>query len=257
MLQVTAIPAFEDNYIWMIHDGRRAAVVDPGDATPVLDWLAATGHALTAILLTHHHPDHVGGVAVLSSRHAVPVIGHAEDAHRLPPLSLAVRDGDHLEVPGLALSLDALATPGHTVGHICYHAAHTGWLFCGDTLFSAGCGRMFEGTPVQYQRSLARLAALPPQTQVFAAHEYTLGNISFAAALTPGDKAVQAALAEIRALRARGQSTLPSSIGWERRHNPFLRCDDEEIGTAVHLAGHSATEVFAAVRLAKDGFRAP
>lgn len=256
MLQVTAIPAFEDNYIWMIHDGRHTAVVDPGDATPVLDWLAATGHALTAILLTHHHPDHIGGVAALRGRHAVPVIGHGEDARRLPSLSRAVSDGDHLEVPGLALSLDVLVTPGHTVGHICYHAPREDWLFCGDTLFSAGCGRMFEGTPAQFEGSLARLAALPPETQIFAAHEYTLGNISFAASLTPDDAAVQIALARIRALRSTGQATLPSSIGWERRHNPFLRCNDSEIATAVHLAGHSATEVFAALRSAKDGFRA-
>lgn len=255
MLQVSAIPAFEDNYIWMVHDGRHAAVVDPGDATPVMHWLAATGHALTAILLTHHHPDHIGGVATLCSQHAVPVIGHAEDARRLPPLAMAVRDGDHLPVPGLALGLDVLATPGHTIGHICYHAARAGWLFCGDTLFSAGCGRMFEGTPAQYQGSLSRLAMLPPETQVFAAHEYTLGNIHFAAALTPADAAVQSALANVRALRGGGQTTLPSSIAWERRHNPFLRCDDAEIAAAVHLSGHSATEVFAALRRAKDGFR--
>ena len=256
MLEVTAIPAFEDNYIWMIHDGCNAVVVDPGDAAPVLAWLADTGHALTAILLTHHHPDHIGGVAALRAAWQVPVIGHVQDARRLPALSTAVGDGEHMVVPGLPLRFEVLATPGHTVGHICYFSVEQNLLFCGDTLFSAGCGRMFEGTAAQFQHSLALLAALPEETLVFAAHEYTLGNIAFAAVLTPADEAVQSALANIRTLRATGKLTLPSSIGWERRHNPFLRCGETVVAEAVNLAGHSVTEVFAAVRRAKDGFRA-
>ncbi|MES2682056.1 MAG: hydroxyacylglutathione hydrolase [Pseudomonadota bacterium] len=255
MIEVTAIPAFEDNYLWMIHDGEHAAVVDPGDAAPVLDWLARSGHRLTAILLTHHHGDHIGGVASLLAAHPVPVIGHRLDAQRLPPLTTAVEDGDVIRVPGFDLRFEVLATPGHTVGHICYAGA--GLLFCGDTLFSAGCGRMFEGTAAQFEHSLSRLAALPAETQVFAAHEYTLGNISFAAALTPEDQTVQDALSDIRQRRAAGQRTLPSSIGWERRHNPFLRCAQPEIAEAVGLAGQGAPLVFAAVRKAKDGFRAP
>lgn len=254
MIEVTAIPAFEDNYIWAITQGGNAAVVDPGDAKPVQAWLDRTGFVLTAILLTHHHGDHIGGVADLLSRSAVPVFGHAEDAHRLPPLTTAVRDGDHISVPGLTLAMEVLATPGHTVGHICYLGQ--GLLFCGDTLFSAGCGRMFEGTPAQFESSLARLAALPPETQVFAGHEYTLGNITFAAALTPDDAGVQAALADVRTRRAAGRVTLPSTIGWERRHNPFLRCAEPGIAAAAGLLGASRSAVFAAVRRAKDSFRA-
>ncbi len=254
LIEVAAIPAFDDNYIWAIHDGRHVVVVDPGDAVPVMDWLSQRALRLTAILLTHHHGDHIGGVAALVNAHAdLPVIGHAEDARRLPPLTTAVRDGDEVSVPGLDLAFDVLATPGHTVGHICYVGA--GLLFCGDTLFSAGCGRMFEGTPVQFQTSLARLAALPPETQVFAAHEYTLGNIVFAATLTPDDAALRDALTATRQRRAEGLRTLPSTIGWERRHNPFLRCDEFAIAQAVKQAGASAPDVFAAVRRAKDGFR--
>ncbi len=255
MIEVSAIPAFDDNYIWAIHDGCNAVVVDPGEAAPVLAWLSASGSKLSAIVLTHHHADHIGGVSDLLAQFPVPVIGHALDAHRLPPLTLRVVDGDRFCVPGLDLWLEVMATPGHTVGHICYVGA--GLLFCGDTLFSAGCGRMFEGNPRQYQASLSKLAALSPATLVFAAHEYTLGNIRFAAALLPQDKAVQIALAEVQQKRAAGQRTLPSNIGWEQKHNPFLRCADQSVATAMGLEAADAAQVFAAMRLAKDGFRAP
>lgn len=254
MIEVTAIPAFEDNYIWAIHEDGNAAVVDPGDAKPVQAWLALKGIRLTAILLTHHHSDHIGGVAALLAQAPVPVFGHAEDAHRLPPLSTALRDGDRIAVPGLKLVMEVLATAGHTVGHICYSGQ--GLLFCGDTLFSAGCGRMFEGTPEQFESSLTRLAALPPETQVFAAHEYTLGNIAFAAALTPDDVAVQTALSDVRRRRAANIATLPSTIGWERRHNPFLRCAEPGMAAAARLPGADRSTVFAALRRAKDSFRA-
>lgn len=253
MIEVAAIPAFDDNYIWAIHDGRNAVIVDPGDATPVLAWLARTGHRLAAILLTHHHGDHIGGVADLLAARAVPVIGHREDAHRLPPLSLAVSEGDTVTLPALDLQLRVMATPGHTVGHICYYGA--GLLFCGDTLFSAGCGRMFEGQPEQYEKSLSRLAALPADTQVFAAHEYTVGNLSFAAALTPQDATLQASLLAARQQRAEGRATLPSSIGWERRHNPFLRCGEAGIAEEAGLPGAPSSIVFAAIRRAKDSYR--
>jgi len=258
MIDVTAIPAFDDNYIWMLHEGEHAAVVDPGEAAPVLAWLAHHDKKLTAILLTHHHGDHTGGVAALRAAqgHTVPVIGHTLDTHRLPPLSIAVSDGDQIPVPGLALTLQVMATPGHTVGHICYTGG--GLLFCGDTLFSAGCGRMFEGSPLQFHTSLTRLSLLPPDTWVFAAHEYTLGNVHFAAALTPQDETLQQALANVRERRARGEFTLPSSIGWERRHNPFLRCADPVLAMAAGLKPDAAPEaVFGALRRAKDVFRAP
>lgn len=253
MIEVTAIPAFDDNYIWAIHDGQNAVVVDPGDAAPVRAWLSRSGHRLAGILLTHHHGDHIGGVADLLATRPVPVIGHRSDAHRLPPLSIAVAEGDTVTLPALDLKLLVITTPGHTVGHICYFGA--GLLFCGDTLFSAGCGRMFEGEPEQYENSLSRLAALPADTLVFAAHEYTVGNLSFAAALTPQDATLQASLVAARQARAAGQATLPSNIGWERRHNPFLRCRDAEIAAAAGLPGAPPSTVFAAIRRAKDNYR--
>ena len=253
MIEVTAIPAFDDNSIWALHDGQSAVIVDPGDAVPVLAWMARTGHRLAAILLTHHHGDHIGGVAGLLAAQAVPVIGHREDAHRLPALSLAVSEGDTVTLPILQVQLLVIATPGHTLGHICYYGA--GLLFCGDTLFSAGCGRMFEGHAEQYEKSLSRLAALPADTRVFAAHEYTVSNLSFAAALTPQDESLQANLLNARRLRAEGHATLPSSIGWERRHNPFLRCHEKEIAVAVGLPHAPPSTVFAAIRRAKDNYR--
>lgn len=253
MIEVTALQAFEDNYIWVIHDDRNAVVMDPGDARPVQAWLAQSGRQLTAILLTHHHSDHIGGVPQLTADYRVPVIGHAQDAHRLPALSHAVLEGDTVNLPGLDVQLSVIATPGHTLGHVCYFGA--GLLFCGDTLFSGGCGRMFEGTALQFQGSLARLALLPPETKVFAAHEYTLGNINFAAMLTPADEAIQQALHTTRSQRAEGKSTLPSTIGWERRHNPFLRCETAEIALASGRVGAEPAAVFAAIRRAKDGFR--
>ncbi len=254
-LSVTALPAFTDNYLWMIHDGRNAAVVDPGDAEVVTAWLQENELTLTAILLTHHHSDHIGGVDVLRRRYPkISVIGHGLDAHRLPALDRPVGDGDDVAVPGVDLQIQVIATPGHTLGHVCYFSG--GWLFCGDTLFSAGCGRMFEGSAEQFHASLSRLAALPATTQIFAAHEYTLGNLAFAASIEPQDRDIEAALCEVRQHRVDGRHTLPSTMGWELRHNPFLRCHDPAIAGWAALSPQQPVAVFAALRRAKDSFRA-
>uniref|UniRef100_UPI0025877AA6 hydroxyacylglutathione hydrolase n=1 Tax=uncultured Massilia sp. TaxID=169973 RepID=UPI0025877AA6 len=179
-LSVLTVPAFNDNYLWVIHDGVNAAVVDPGDAGPVRDALRAHGLTLSCILLTHHHADHIGGVAALLSEWAVPVYGPRNDGIRF--VTHALDEGARVRVDGLDLELEVLEVPGHTLGHIAYVRVTPGehWLFCGDTLFAGGCGRLFEGTPQQMADSLGKLAALPDDTLVYCAHEYTVSNLTFA-----------------------------------------------------------------------------
>ena len=260
---VLALPAFKDNYLWLVHDGRSAAVIDPGDAAPVLAALSAHHLTLAAILLTHHHADHIGGVPELLSRFQVPVFGPRRDG--IAAVTVAVAEGDRVSVPELALSLRVLDVPGHTRGHIAYVAdqpspdAGAPWLFCGDTLFGAGCGRLFEGTPGQMAASLDKLAALPDNTLVYCAHEYTLSNLRFAQAAEPGNAAVQARLASDSARRAAGEATIPSSICVEKATNPFLRYREPAI--ARHLAelgrlkaGASPIETFAALREWKNTY---
>lgn len=256
-MNLLALPAFADNYIWMLHDGQRAAVVDPGDAAPVLVALDRLGLELAAILVTHHHADHVGGVDALRSRLRGSVFGPAREA--VPAPSVALAEGQEIEVLGLRLRV--LDVPGHTAGHIAYAeqgAPRQALLFCGDTLFSAGCGRVFEGTAAQMYASLAKLAALTDDTRVCAAHEYTLANLRFAAAAEPGN--AERAAYELRCLAARaaGQPTLPSSIGVERQVNPFLRCTAPEVvqsARAQGAASDDAVSVFAALREWKNRFR--
>ncbi|MFN3702509.1 hydroxyacylglutathione hydrolase [Thermomonas sp.] len=253
-MDLRAVPAFDDNYIWLLRDAEgRALVVDPGEAAPVL---AALGDVPPlAILLTHHHGDHVGGVADLLARWpATPVLAPHDD--RIPQASQRVAGGDRVSVGDW--HFDVLAVPGHTRSHVAYHGE--GLLFCGDTLFSLGCGRMFEGTPPQMHASLARLAALPGNTRVCCAHEYTLGNAAFALAVEPGNTALQARAETVRALRAKGQPTLPTTLAEECACNPFLRCNVPAVRAAAE--GHAgqplddAAAVFGALRAWKDGFRA-
>lgn len=247
------LPAFTDNYFWLIREGQSAAVVDPGDAAVVKAALQAQGCTLSAILLTHHHADHIGGVAELARDTGAAVIGHAEDAARLPALSHAVRDGERFTVPGLSLQLQVLATYGHTLGHISYVGG--GYLFCGDTLFSGGCGRLFEGSPLQMWDSLSRLAALPDATLLCCAHEYTLSNLRYAVAVMPNDLELAAAFSDVSALRAQNLPSVPLSLGQEKRRNIFLRANETSVAAAINLPQASNAEVFAALRKGKDSFR--
>ncbi len=211
MPAIIPIPAFSDNYIWVIRNGRRAVVVDPGDADPVVAYLDAEGLVLEAVLATHHHPDHVGGIAELVAGHHVPVLGPSGES--IPCRTRALGDGDRVDLPAVGATLAVMHVPGHTKGHIAY-AGRVGAVpvvFCGDTLFAAGCGRLFEGTAEQMWASLGRLAALPPATQVHCAHEYTLANLRFALAVEPEGDAVKARIAREQGKRDRGLPTLPST----------------------------------------------
>ncbi|MRV74660.1 hydroxyacylglutathione hydrolase [Duganella sp. FT92W] len=257
-LSVLTVPAFNDNYLWLIHDGVHAAVVDPGDAQPILAALQANSLALTAILLTHHHADHTGGVPALLQHYAVPVFGPRHDG--IAAVTQPLSEGDVVDVPGLPLRLRVLDVPGHTRGHIAYvRDDGEPWLFCGDTLFAGGCGRLFEGTPAQMAASLEKLAALPSETKVFCAHEYTLSNLRFALAVEPGNMALQARMEADSRTRDRGQPTVPSTIGLERNTNPFLRYAEPQIAAQLLTAGklhggESPAAVFAALRQWKNTF---
>lgn len=227
------VPAFQDNYLWVIHDGVHAAVVDPGDAAPVLDYLGANDLELTAIVCTHHHADHVGGVEhlleTLRLRGKIPVFGPAGE--RIPARTEALREGDSIVIPRLELTFDVLDVPGHTAGHIAYFGH--GLLFCGDTLFACGCGRLFEGTAEQMTASLTKLKRLPPQTKVFCAHEYTMANIKFAEAVEPDNADLKLRKAFCAAKRHRNLPTVPSTIHLELATNPFLRWDQPAVRAAA------------------------
>lgn len=219
-LNITAIPAFEDNYIWLLRaGGKTCAVVDPGEAGPVLEVLAQLGLELKYILLTHHHYDHIGGVPELLERFNAQVFG--PDDERIPHIDHVCREGDEIELPELDVSLRVLEVPAHTRTHIAFNTDEA--LFCGDTLFSLGCGRFFEGTPADMQKSLDKLAALPPATKVYCAHEYTQANCRFALAVEPQNEVLQARAREIDSLRSAGKITLPTHLGDELSTNPFLR----------------------------------
>jgi hydroxyacylglutathione hydrolase len=248
------IPALTDNYIWLLHDDSgNAIVVDPGEADGVELALVDRHLELRAILLTHHHPDHVGGVAKLLSKHDVPVYAPVDD--RIAQATVRVGDGDAVAIETPGVRFEVMAVPGHTLSHIVY--VGEGILFCGDTLFSMGCGRLFEGTATQMLASLDRLATLPATTSVCAGHEYTATNGRFASLVEPGNQQLHERVMEVATLRAGGRPTLPVSLAIELATNPFLRVDcDEVIRWCKHRqAGDDRVARFTALREAKDAFR--
>lgn len=254
-ISIEPLAALRDNYIWALSRDTDAVVVDPGEAQPVERWLAGNGRRLEAILLTHHHPDHTGGVAELRRRHRARIYGPRAD--HIAGLDVGLGEGDEFSpAPGWP-RFRVLEIAGHTSGHIAYYGAES--LFSGDTLFSAGCGRLFEGTPEEMLHSLSRLAALPGSTRVYCGHEYTVANLRFACHVLPEDRRLEKALANALKIRENGKVTLPSCIDREREINLFLRTDEETLRTAVErhaaTALASPTEVFAALRRWKDEFR--
>jgi hydroxyacylglutathione hydrolase len=266
-LHVWPIPAFTDNYIWCIRDSQSAILVDPGDAKPAIDYLQQEGLHLSGILITHYHADHIGGLKDLltwghSRGFSFPIYGPA--AEDIPERTHALFEGDRVEFAKPAISLGVLEVPGHTLGHIAYVAdtAHnpgeTPKLFCGDTLFASGCGRLFEGTPTQMSSSLAKFLSLPEDSLVYCTHEYTLSNIRFALAVEPQNVNLQAWAKEAQQLRDRNQPTVPTNIAHEKRVNPFMRCDQEPVlAAAENVIGKkliTPAEVLAVVRAWKDRF---
>jgi hydroxyacylglutathione hydrolase len=258
MVQIHAVPAFQDNYLWVLARDGHAAVVDPGDAAPIQRFLDGHDLRLDAILATHHHGDHIGGVPELARRWKCPVFGPAHDG--VGGLDRELVEGDRLTVPGIDFDFEVLDVPGHTAGHIAYVHAEGGEpvVFCGDTLFACGCGRLFEGTAAQMSASLAKLAALPAATRVFCAHEYTMANIRFAEAVEPDNRALSERKARDGARRARGEATVPSTIGLELETNPFLRCGEPGVvASAERRAGRRLPDpvaVFAEIRAWKNAF---
>lgn len=257
MIQIDALPAFNDNYIWLLQDARskRCAVVDPGDAAPVMAWLEARPDwTLSDILITHHHFDHVGGVETLKNATGARVAGPATE--KIPARDLDLNDNDEIDVLGLRFQV--MAVPGHTLGHIAYYHAGQDLLFCGDTLFAGGCGRLFEGTPQQMHQSLSRLAALPARTLVYCTHEYTLSNLRFAHAVEPDNARLNERLAEVTRWRDEGRISLPSNIELELATNPFLRVGEPSIIAAAKgrddRQSSEPSAVFASLRAWKDSF---
>jgi hydroxyacylglutathione hydrolase len=236
-INISAIPAFQDNYIWLLHTGgKECAVVDPGDSQPVRQVLQQSGLRLSTILITHHHADHIGGVASLAEEWNPQLIGPADS--RIPGLHTVVGQGDKAQVPELGLEFEVIEVPGHTRSHIAFHGH--GRLFCGDTLFSVGCGRLFEGTAAQMQESLDKIASLPGDTLVYCAHEYTQANCQFALEVEPQNRALQAKSQEVKAAREAGKITLPSRLDEELAVNPFLRSRENAVISAARQRNPAA-----------------
>ena len=256
MFNLIPIPAFNDNYIWMLHDGQRALIVDPGQAEPVLQILKSQNLQLETILLTHHHMDHCGGVDELRQASGAKVYGAANEI--MPQPCTPLKEGD--TVVGLGLEFSVIDVPGHTSGHIAFYSHNMDGLpilFCGDTLFSGGCGRLFEGTPAQMLASLDKLALLPAATRVCCAHEYTLSNLRFACSVEPENTQLSQYQSQCMALREAGKPTLPSTMGMELSINPFLRTREpvlQALAKRVDASAQDDISVFAVIRQLKNNF---
>jgi len=258
MTSIIAVGAFTDNYVWIVRSGRSAVAVDPGDAAPVVEYLERESLRLSAILATHHHRDHVGGIPALVERYGAVVHGPARES--IPLRAHALAEGGTVAIGEPALSLRVLDIPGHTAGHVALFGEAGGGpvVFCGDTLFAAGCGKLFEGTPREMWSSLSKLAALPGETRVYCGHEYTLSNLRFAAAVEPSNPEIARRTERERAKRERGEPTLPSTIREELATNPFLRVRASEVRASAQAhAGRTLdddVDVFAALREWKNRF---
>ena len=254
MLEVYQFPCLQDNYGFLIHDSATGATaaIDTPEVAPINRALADKGWQLTHILNTHHHYDHAGGNDALKAQWQCQVVGAAIDAERIPGIDLEVKDGESLAFG--SAQAEVLEVPGHTSGHIAYYFAEAQIAFVGDTLFALGCGRLFEGTPQQMNDSLNKLMALPDDTMVYCAHEYTEANAAFAATVEPDNPALQQRIQDIQRLRKAGQPTVPTSIGLERATNPFVRADSSELQSVLGMVGADAVDVFAETRRRKDHF---
>jgi hydroxyacylglutathione hydrolase len=250
MLKILPVPAFEDNYIWLLHHNDNAIVVDPGDAQPVLEALEKYKLNLTGILITHHHHDHIDGVDTLISENNIPV--YAPAYRQYPFRSIPLEDGQSIYLKEIDFKLNILWVPGHTLDHIAYYNEE--YLFCGDTLFSAGCGRLFEGTPLQLLESLNKIKMLPLATQVFCTHEYTAKNISFALKLDPNNKDLKQREIEVSKLRSLGLPSLPSSIALELKINPFLRCNEPAVIKNSRAKTSQELDVFSTIRALRNNY---
>lgn len=251
-MHVRLIPAKSDNYIYLLTEGDATAVVDPGEAEPVLKVLEAEGRGLDLIINTHHHGDHIDGNAALVAKYGAKLIGPASETKRIPGMDETVAEGDEIEFAGHKAQV--FETPGHTTGHVCFYFADAGVLLSGDTLFALGCGRLFEGSPAQMWDSLLKLRALPDETLGYCGHEYTQSNARFAVSIDPDNAALAERAAQIDAARAAGKPTIPFRLGDEKVTSPFLRADDPAMQAALGMAGADPVAVFAEIRGQKDRF---
>ena len=256
MLKIFPVPAFQDNYMWTLHNDEYAIVVDPGDAVPLIQYLEKNKLKLLAILITHHHRDHIGGINDLVELYNTPVYGPRRE--KIPHLTFPLGEGDVVEFNQLNFRAEVIDIPGHTLGHIAY--LWNGGMFCGDTLFTCGCGKIFEGTPQQLHKSLQRLAGQPDATLVYCTHEYTEYNTPFAQICEPGNAALKQRVTDAEALRAQNIPTVPSTIQLEKATNPFLRCKEPEIVQhierhyGIKLPANDEQAAFTALRKWRDEF---